>query len=137
MIQKSTSLDLGTPSLDIPIKNTNTLTLVKPTDSSIFEGTGGIRYPTSNPPAKSNIIEPDLGLLISDSPPSSTITTTSTPSTTTTSSSPTLGNFLGSISGGGGVVADDEVEKPKEKKPFPYWIIAVAVLGGYLIFRKK
>jgi hypothetical protein len=27
--------------------------------------------------------------------------------------------------------------KSEKKKPFPYWLIVVAVVGGYLIFRKK
>lgn len=52
-----------------------------------------------------------------------------------------IGTFLGSISGsagaGAGAGATEEAEKPKYKKPFPYWLIAVAVVGGYLIFRKK
>lgn len=64
---------------------------------------------------------------------------------TGTSTSQNIGTFLGSISGsagagagaGSGAGATEEADKPKVKKPFPYWLIAVAVVGGYLIFRKK
>jgi hypothetical protein len=62
-----------------------------------------------------------------------------TPSgTSTTNFLPNLGGFLGSLTGGGagGGATEEEVLTPN-KKPFPYWIIAVAVVGGYLIFRKK
>jgi len=42
----------------------------------------------------------------------------------------------------GGVVESDVVESgvavlEPTKKKFPYWIIAVAVVGGYFVFRKK
>ena len=53
---------------------------------------------------------------------------------------PNLGGFLGSLTGGGaggGGGATEEEIVMQNKKPFPYWIIAVAVVGGYLIFRKK
>ena len=49
---------------------------------------------------------------------------------------------LGSLSGGGAGEESTNEEQPKtdctcDKYKFPYWILAVAVVGGYLIYRKK
>jgi hypothetical protein len=44
--------------------------------------------------------------------------------------------LTGGGAGGGGGATEEDVLTPN-KKPFPYWIIAVAVVGGYLILRKK
>lgn len=81
------------------------------------------------PTGGSNIVEPDL---------------TGSASSSTTSSSTTstynVGSFLGSLSGGamgGGAGATEEVVEPTKKKPFPYWLIVVALVGGYLIFKKQ
>ena len=81
----------------------------------------------------SAIVEPEIVTPIKD-----TTSETSTGSTTTNVIPPNLGGFLGSLTGGGagGGATEEEVLTIK-KKPFPYWIIAVAVVGGYLIFRKK
>lgn len=85
------------------------------------------------PTGGSNIVEPDL---------------TGSASSSTTSSSTTstynVGSFLGSLSGGamggamgGGAGATEEVVERTKKKPFPYWLIVVALVGGYLIFKKQ
>lgn len=94
------------------------------------------------PKGTSAIVEP-LDIL-TENPNTNTTPTSSSvvASTSNTSSLPNLGAFLGSLTGGsmgGGAVAggtEDEVEK-QNKKSFPYWLIAVALVGGYLIFRKK
>lgn len=79
----------------------------------------------------SNVVEPEIVTPTSG---------TSAGSTTTNVILPNLGGFLSSLTGGGagggGGATEEEVLTIK-KKPFPYWIIAVAVVGGYLIFRKK
>lgn len=70
-------------------------------------------------------------------------TSTTTGGTTTNVITPNLGGFLGSLTGGGasgGGGATEEQTKTDctcDKYKFPYWLIAVAVVGGYLIFRKK
>jgi hypothetical protein len=65
-------------------------------------------------------------------------TTTTTPTRTTTTSPILTGGGGGAMGGGaGGGSAEETTDKPKEEKPFPYWIVAVALVGGYLIFRKK
>jgi hypothetical protein len=80
---------------------------------------------------KSTIVEPEIVTPISG---------TSTGTTTNNVILPNLGGFLSSLTGGGagggGGATEEDVLTPN-KKPFPYWIIAVAVVGGYLIFRKK
>lgn len=79
----------------------------------------------------SAIVEPEIVTPISG---------TSTGTTTTNVILPNLGGFLSSLTGGGagggGGATEEDVLTPN-KKPFPYWIIAVAVVGGYLILRKK
>lgn len=97
------------------------------------------------PPKGTSVIVEPLDIL-TENPNTNTNTTPTSSSvvtsTSNTSSLPNLGAFLGSLTGGsmgGGAVAsgtEDEVEK-QNKKPFPYWLIAVALVGGYLIFRKK
>lgn len=98
------------------------------------------------PPKGTSVIVEPLDILTEN--PNTNTTTTSTSSsvvasTSNTGSLPNLGAFLGSLTGGamggGGAVegaVEDKVEK-QNKKPFPYWLIAVALVGGYLIFRKK
>lgn len=67
------------------------------------------------------IAEPDLG------------TSPTNPSgTTTTLPLPILGGGGGAMGGGAGSSAD----KPKDKKPFPYWVLIAGLVGGYLVFRK-
>lgn len=79
----------------------------------------------------SAIVEPEIVTPISG---------TSTGTTTTNVILPNLGGFLSSLTGGGagggGGATEEDILTPN-KKPFPYWIIAVAVVGGYLILRKK
>jgi hypothetical protein len=86
---------------------------------------------TSSTTGTSAIVEPEIVTPISG---------TSTGTTTTNVILPNLGGFLSSLTGGGagggGGATEEDVLTPN-KKPFPYWIIAVAVVGGYLIFRKK
>ncbi len=86
---------------------------------------------TSSTAGTSSIVEPEIVTPISG---------TSTGTTTTNVILPNLGGFLSSLTGGGasggGGATEEDVLTPN-KKPFPYWIIAVAVVGGYLIFRKK
>lgn len=81
---------------------------------------------------------------ISTTPITSTTPTTSTTpatSTITTNPLPVLeglpsgGIGGGALANGGGAIKEDVLGK--KKKPFPYWLIAVAVVGGYLVFRKK
>lgn len=75
----------------------------------------------------SNVVEPEIVTPISGT-------------TTTNVIIPNLGGFLSSLTGGGaggGGGATEEEVLTLNKKPFPYWIIAVAVVGGYLILRKK
>jgi hypothetical protein len=83
----------------------------------------------------SAIVEPEIV-----TPISGTSTGTSTGTPTTNVILPNLGGFLSSLTGGGagggGGATEEDVLTPN-KKPFPYWIIAVAVVGGYLILRKK
>jgi hypothetical protein len=81
----------------------------------------------------SNVVEPEIV-----TPTSGNTSGTSAVTPTTNVILPNLGGFLGSLTGGGagGGATEEEVLTIK-KKPFPYWIIAVAVVGGYLIFRKK
>lgn len=86
---------------------------------------------TSSTAGTSSIVEPEIVTPISG---------TSTGSTTTNVILPNLGGFLSSLTGGGaggGGGATEEEVLTINKKPFPYWIIAVAVVGGYLILRKK
>ncbi len=76
-------------------------------------------------------------------------TTTTTPTTSTAPATSTIVNPLpiliggfpsggfGGGFGGGGNATIQEDGLVKSKKPFPYWLIAVAVVGGYLIFRKN
>jgi hypothetical protein len=98
---------------------------------------------TSSTTATSVIVEPEIVTPIKDTTSGNTSSTpsgTSTGSTTTNVILPNLGGFLGSLTGGGaggGSGATEEEVLTIKKKPFPYWIIAVAVVGGYLIFRKK
>jgi hypothetical protein len=82
----------------------------------------------------SQIVEPEVVTPIKD-----TTSETSAGSTTNNVVLPNLGAFLGSLTGGagGGVGAIEETATIEKKKPFPYWLIVVAVVGGYLIFRKK
>lgn len=81
----------------------------------------------------SAIVEPEIVTPIKDA---TSGTSAGTP--TTNVIIPNLGGFLGSLTGGGaGSGATEEEVLTIKKKPFPYWIIAVAVVGGYLIFRKK
>jgi hypothetical protein len=86
---------------------------------------------TSSTTGTSAIVEPEIVTPISG---------TSTGTTTTNVILPNLGGFLSSLTGGGagggGGATEEDVLTPN-KKPFPYWIIAVAVVGGYLILRKK
>lgn len=77
----------------------------------------------------STIVEPALGL-------------PSNPVVGSGNTEPNLGTFLGSLSGGGAGAESTNEEQPKtdctcDKYKFPYWILAVAVVGGYLIYRKK
>ena len=37
----------------------------------------------------------------------------------------------------GSAGVNQETSVAKDKKGFPYWLIAIAVVGGYLIIRKK
>jgi len=72
-----------------------------------------------------------------------------TGTTTTTATGTTLPNLGGSLifggSGGGfgggqGIGGEETTTDivPKDaKKPFPYWLIVVGLIGGYIIFRKK
>jgi hypothetical protein len=82
----------------------------------------------------SQIVEPEVVIPIKD-----TTSETSAGSTTNNVVLPNLGAFLGSLTGGagGGAGAIEETATIEKKKPFPYWLIVVAVVGGYLIFRKK
>ena len=82
----------------------------------------------------SQIVEPEVVIPIKD-----TTSETSAGSTTNNVVLPNLGAFLGSLNGGagGGAGATEETATIENKKPFPYWLIVVAVVGGYLIFRKK
>jgi hypothetical protein len=81
----------------------------------------------------SAIVEPEIV-----TPINGTSAGTSAGTPTTNVIIPNLGGFLGSLTGGGaGSGATEEEVLTIKKKPFPYWIIAVAVVGGYLIFRKK
>ncbi len=82
----------------------------------------------------SQIVEPEIVTPIKD-----TTSETSAGSTTNNVILPNLGAFLGSLTGGagGGAGATEETATIENKKPFPYWLIVVAVVGGYLIFRKK
>jgi hypothetical protein len=82
----------------------------------------------------SQIVEPEVVTPIKD-----TTSETSSGSTTNNVVLPNLGAFLGSLTGGagGGAGAIEETATIEKKKPFPYWLIVVAVVGGYLIFRKK
>jgi hypothetical protein len=95
----------------------------------------------------SAIVEPEIVTPISGTSTGTSTGTTTGTSTGTTTGTPTtnvilpnLGGFLSSLTGGGagggGGATEEDVLTPN-KKPFPYWIIAVAVVGGYLIFRKK
>lgn len=71
-------------------------------------------------------------------PTTPTTGSATTPTTTITNLIGGLGGFGGGFGGGGGGGATtEEGALGKNKKPFPYWLIAVAVVGGYLIFRKK
>ncbi len=87
----------------------------------------------------SNVVEPEIVTPTSGNT-SGTSAGTSAGTPTTNVILPNLGGFLSSLTGGGagggGGATEEEVLTPN-KKPFPYWIIAVAVVGGYLIFRKK
>lgn len=87
----------------------------------------------------SNVVEPEIVTSTSGNT-SGTSAGTSAGTPTTNVILPNLGGFLSSLTGGGagggGSATEEEVLTIK-KKPFPYWIIAVAVVGGYLIFRKK
>jgi hypothetical protein len=76
------------------------------------------------------VAEPDLGS--SATSPSGTTT-----STTSGSGLPNLGGLLGGGGAGGGSSAEQTVEAPKDKKPFPYWILIAGLVGGYLVFRKN
>lgn len=46
---------------------------------------------------------------------------------------PILGGGGGGAMGGGSGSSSDE---PKDKKPFPYWVLIAGLVGGYLVFRK-
>lgn len=89
----------------------------------------------------SAIVEPEIVTPISGTSAGTSAGTsegTSAGTPTTNVILPNLGGFLGSLTGGGaGSGATEEEVLTIKKKPFPYWIIAVAVVGGYLIFRKK
>ena len=76
----------------------------------------------------SNVVEPEIVTPIKDTTSGNTSGNTSG----TSSGTPTTNGGAG---GGGGATEEDFLTP--NKKPFPYWIIAVAVVGGYLIFRKK
>lgn len=98
---------------------------------------------TSSTTGTSAIVEPEIVTPIKDTTSGNTSGTsagTSTGTTTTNVILPNLGGFLSSLTGGGagggGGATEEDVLAPN-KKPFPYWIIAVAVVGGYLILRKK
>ena len=86
----------------------------------------------------SQIVEPEIVTPIKD-----TTSGTSAGTPTTNVILPNLGGFLSSLTGGGaggaggGAGATEETATIENKKPFPYWLIVVAVVGGYLIFRKK
>jgi hypothetical protein len=69
------------------------------------------------------VAEPDLG--------------SSATSPTSGSGLPNLGGLLGGGGAGGGSSAEQTVEAPKDKKPFPYWILIAGLVGGYLVFRKN
>ena len=99
----------------------------------------------------SNVVEPEIVTPIKDTTSGNTSGNTSGTSAGTSAGTssgtpttnvilPNLGGFLSSLTGGGagggGGATEEDVLTPN-KKPFPYWIIAVAVVGGYLIFRKK
>jgi hypothetical protein len=84
---------------------------------------------TASTTSVSTIVEPALGL-------------PSNPVVGSGNTEPNLGAFLGSLSGGGAGAESTNEEQPKtdctcDKYKFPYWILAVAVVGGYLIYRKK
>jgi hypothetical protein len=84
---------------------------------------------TASTTSVSTIVEPALGL-------------PSNPVVGSGNTEPNLGTFLGSLSGGGAGAESTNEEQSKtdctcDKYKFPYWILAVAVVGGYLIFRKK
>jgi hypothetical protein len=92
---------------------------VKPTQIE----TGGIKPSVGS----SLIVEPELGL---PSNPNLTIAPIKLPTSD-------VGAFMGSLENG-------EIEEPtsvtdvlKKEAKFPYWLIAVAVVGGYLVFKKK
>lgn len=89
------------------------------------------------PPKGTSAIAEPIFEPTNDTTPTGTTTTTPT-GTTTTSPILTGGGGGGAMGGGaGGGSAEETTDKPKEEKPFPYWIVAVALVGGYLIFRKK
>ena len=107
------SSDNGSVSVPItprPVRET------KPVGTEPVEGLGGIK-----PIGGSLIVEPDLGLPTKDNP------------------TPIFGG-----GGGGGVVSDvveeevaETVEPLQEKKKFPLLLVGVALLVGYLVFKKK
>jgi hypothetical protein len=47
---------------------------------------------------------------------------------------PILGGGGGGAMGGG--AGSDSANEPKDKKPFPYWVLIAGLVGGYLVFRK-
>lgn len=47
---------------------------------------------------------------------------------------PILGGGGGGAMGGG--AGSDIANEPKDKKPFPYWVLIAGLVGGYLVFRK-
>lgn len=131
------------PKQEVPLFDDYPRDLI-PKDNVITEV---VLEPKPTPTGVSAVVEPDLS-------GGSTATTGNTSATSTTSGgsvvtsgginplTPNIGSFLGSISGGGageagGGVATEEVKEEIKKKPFPYWLIAVALVGGYLIFKKE
>ena len=122
------------PTLDPVLNQGGNLTTPTPLDpkEQIAPPTGG-----------SVVTEPNLSGSTTTSTTSSTTTIPTTiPTSTTTSIIPTIGNFMGSLGstfagGGGGGASTNSAMVVEKKKPFPYWLVAVALVGSYLIFRKK
>ena len=100
--------------------------------------------PKPTPTGVSAVVEPNLLGSNTTTSGGNIITsgTTTSNAVTPNLSTPNIGSFLGSLSGGGaggagGAGATEEVKEEVKKKPFPYWLIAVALVGGYLIFKKE
>jgi hypothetical protein len=99
---------------------------------------------TTTPTVGASIVSPILNEEIKPIRTTTTTPTTSTAPATSTIVNPLpilIGGFpsggFGGGFGGGGNATIQEDGLVKSKKPFPYWLIAVAVVGGYLIFRKN